>query len=86
MARKKKIVEPVVELGTAFGIIAIKQVCRLRNLLATPDDHDGVLDRRIEYQAAIGRNGLKAPQTLEECDLLIESLRLVHTEEVAKWI
>ena len=85
MAKRKKIVEPVAELGTAFATIAIKQVCRLRNLLATPDDHDGVQARRAEYQAAIDRNGLKAPQTLEECDLLIESLRLVHPEEVGKW-
>lgn len=85
MARRKKVVEPVVELGTAFSIVAIKQVCRLRNLLATPDDHEGVRARRVEYQAAIDRNGLKAPQTLEECDLLIESLRLVHPEEVGKW-
>ena len=86
MARKKKVVEPVVELGTAFAMIAIKQVCRLRNLLAMPDDHEGVQARRAEYQAAIDRNGLKAPHTLAECDLLVESLRLVHPEEVAKWI
>lgn len=86
MARKKKVVEPVVELGTAFATIAIKQVCRLRGLLAMPYSHEGVPARRAEYQEAIDRNGLKATQTLEECDLLIESLRLVHPEEVGKWI
>ena len=86
MARKKKAVEPVIDLGTAFATIAIKQVCRLRGLLAMTYSHEGVPARRAEYQSAIERNGLTAPKTLAECDALIESLRSVHEEEVAKWI